>query len=1053
MAQPFVLFPWDKPFLEHLQEYMCDTCQNSLGSSVLIVPHNRPRRYITELLRQNTALARPAMLPRMLTIGEMVGLFRAHALHRTKDTMEAASPMFVGRKATQLDCVHLMYRAVQQVGVQLTEDMAEDALTMQLAHKDLARFLPWGMRLVGLFEEYMNHRLTVKDILYTEGEVSPMASALLGALGRIHKAYVALLQEEGWTTTALEAFLAAEAVAQDAQAIPPLLMPQGERHVHVFVAGFSTITECEHVLLKALWQKGAHICWHSDPHLAQTGPQADFSSVHFSCKDHVTWLRRWGASCHLHLPAREHKPKMHFLAGYDVHSQLLHMQELLKPLTQQEEQPPCAEPSPVNLPPKESTAVVLASASLLMPTLHHLPDTDFNVSMGYPLEKSSLFGLIEALMRLQEGARGGEGGERSEGSESENVEEVSGARRYHWRQVLHCLRHPFVQMLSTAANPTLTQGAAPESLHALLGHVEKTLRTGKPFVSSDEILQMAHMNPFVSASARALLADVLPCLTHNFAMVHSTHSLGQALSHLCQCLLQHGSAIWKKYPLDAESLYRLLQHVIPTLKVAMLAHENLPQSTLFALCRQLIGAERVPFEAAPMTGLQVLGMLETRLLHFDRVIVVDATDDALPGFSAQDPLLPDPLRQLIGLPALQERERVVAHTLYRLVASAQNVHFLWQEGMQRSALFDGKKSRSRFVDAYLWEEEQERGYIVENDMPPLFSAPCPVAPMNQRMQDLPSHGALRELVGQLLQEGISPTKIDAYLRCPQRFVWENMYALRPLDEVNEGDDPAAVGDLLHEVLHAAYTPWVGKEVPLDSPSAAQLTHLFEEALRNSAVEQSLPAQSLMLLRMAAPVRLKRFLEAQAEQAPDTEIVALEQRIVAPLIDPLGQVFHIKGQLDRVDTRLRTYGEDREEGLVVLDYKTGRLPRVNVKVWQDEELWTAIGLWSPTADNSAEVLTQVADAFSSVQLPCYIYMCQQEYGEDVLDAALVDLGHSGKEVYLLGDKVPMDTRADIVDVRVPQLLTFILQHMHTAQSFPAREGGHCAYCPYGALCKR
>ncbi len=1028
MAQPFALFPWDKPFLEHLQAYMCDVCANQLGTSVLIVPHNRPRRYFMELLRQNTSLPRPALLPRMLTIGEMVGLFRAHSA-----PTQAATAM--GQKAAMLDAVHLMYRAVQEVGLALVENTEDDLIAVKFAQMDLATFLPWGVRLVNLFEEYMNQFLPVQDILYTEGEVSPMASALLGALGRIHTAYRGLLLQEGWSTVALDAYLAAEALAASddvAAAIPPLLLPDASKNTHVFVAGFSTITQCEHVLLKALWQKGAHICLHSDPALAlgtsKSARTGEYRAAHWSCQDHVTWVKRWNTSCDLVVPTQGHKPQMHFMAGYDVHSQLLHMQETLKDI-----QLPTHAAHEAEQAVTPSVAVVLASSSLLMPTLHHLPDTDFNVSMGYPLEKSSLFALVENVMHLQEEARGGQ----EEGS----------VRRYHWRELLYALRHPFVQMLA------VTKDDKKLTLHSLLGHIEKKLRTGSRFVSQEDVLNMAAIQPEIPLECVALFKDVLEALLHNFASIQSTQSLGEALARLCHCLLQYGQEMWKRYPLDAESLYRLMQHVIPTLKVATLAQEVLPQKTLFALCRQLIAAERVPFEAAPLTGLQVLGMLETRLLHFDKVVIVDATDDALPGFSAQDPLLPDALRQVIGLPALQERERVVAHTLYRLAASAKDVHLYWQEGMQRSALFDGKKSRSRFVDAYLWEEEQERGYLLENDTPPLFSAPCPVAPIEQELQVLTATPALRQNIIQLLEKGISPTKIDAYIRCPQRFIWENLYKLRPLDEVNEGDDPAAVGNLLHEVLQQAYTPWIGKEVPQNALTAQGLAELFEHALCNSAVEQTLPPQSLMLLRMAAPVRLKRFLEAQAEQAPETEIVALERDMLAPVKGQDQPQFHIKGKLDRVDSRVRSQGGEHEEGLVVLDYKTGRLPRVNSKVWEDMDLWTALSLWQPSATNTHEVLELVAEAFSSVQLPCYIYMCQQLFEEDVLDAALVDLGNSGKEVYLLGEKMEMDTRADIVSERIPQLLTFIIQHLATAEEFPAREGNHCTYCPYGALCKR
>ncbi len=904
----------------------------------------------------------------------------------------------------------------------------DDDIARIFAQKDLAAFLPWGMRLIALYEEYMNQLLPVRDIAYTEGEVSPMASALLGALGRIHTAYVEQMHAEGWTTAGLDAYAAAMVVQQNPALLPPLLNPCAETNSHVFVAGFSTITQCEDVLLKALWQQGAHICLHSDPALASAG-----KSVHYACQDHEAWLRRWNAPCSLYESGQElgQEPQMHFFAGYDVHSQLLHMQELLRPMVAKN-----PEGFAISAP---STAVVLSSAALLMPTLHHLPEVPFNISMGYPLSNSSLFSLLESLLRLQEGARGSE----------DDLEH----RRYHWRALLHALRHPFVQMLSVNAVDSVNTGGASQSLHSLLGQMEKALRKGNAFVSCQELLAMAALQGEAEPAMRELLQKVLPCLLDSFAAVHSTLSLGEALSALCQMLLAHGAQIWKSHPLDAESLYRLMQHVIPTLKMARMAQEVLPHAPLFALCRQLIGAERVPFEAAPMEGLQVLGMLETRLLHFDRLIILDATDDVLPGFTAADPLLPDALRDVIGLPALQERERVVAHTLHRLVASAKEVHFCWQEGMQRSELFDAKKSRSRFVDAYLWKEEQERGYILENGMAPLEAAPCVVAPMNSEPVILEAYGALRQRMAALLQKGISPTKIDSYLRCPQRFVWENMYKLRPLDEVNEGDDPAAVGKLLHEVLQKAYTPWLGKEMPQEAVSLELLQEIFEQCYEDNAEVQALPQQSRMLLRMAAPVRFARFLKAQEEQALETEIIALEQEIMAPVPGRFEQTFYLTGIMDRVDMRLKQYKDDREEGLVVLDYKTGRLPRINAKVWNDMELWTAISLWEPTAQNSAEVLQQVAEAFTSVQLPCYIYMCGQSFDELILDAGLVDMGSSGKEVYLLGDKISMEDRAHIVEDRIPQLIKFLLDHMYTAESFAPREGKHCDYCPYGALCVR
>ena len=321
---------------------------------------------------------------------------------------------------------------------------------------------------------------------------------------------------------------------------------------------------------------------------------AKISEVHWACVDHQRWIKDWGASCALAATPQGQQPQLHFMAGYDVHSQLLSMQQTL--FNDERDKAP-------------STAIVVTSASLLMPILHHLPDRDFNVSMGYPLDRSPLFRLLESIMRMQSTAR----------------PQSNGETRYYWRSLLQCLQHPYVQMLQVNTpenNETL-------SLRAILYRMENLLRGGSRFATPQSLASQAIID--TTPEQRALMARVLQCLITNFESTSTPRAMADALSKLCDLLLEHGGDIWDRYPLDAESLYRLVQHIIPALKSSALADTAFPTSTLFALTRQLVQAERVPFEADPIAGLQILGMLETRLLNFDRVLVVDATDDALLG--------------------------------------------------------------------------------------------------------------------------------------------------------------------------------------------------------------------------------------------------------------------------------------------------------------------------------------------------------------------------------------------------------------------------------------
>ncbi len=1147
LQQPLAIFPWDKPFLEHAYPYIVEQCGPDLGQATIIMPHNRPRRYLLDIFQTQAATLGPTLLPRMLTLEEVRTSLFVHQLtykHEAQEKQQAQgqqrSAPLIPRTAQNLDCVYLLYKAALSCAEEATSPSAytQDYAAI-FSQMDLATFLPWGLRLHSLFEEYMHQMLPVQNIHSMQGEVSTMAAALLEVLAQLHEKYLLLLQQEHWTTAGLQALRTAQAIQKAPhlhEAIPPLLRPDTAQNKHVFFLGFSTLTTAEDVLLHAFWQQGAHICLHSDPLLASQG-NAAHDAVHWACQEHSAWLKRWKAEAVLIVPASEQKPLMHFVAGYDVHSQLLALQQELQKTPAPRAQATPAMPAEQavstvqNLQTSDthassqehldthartspnrhlSTAVVLTSPSLLMPTLHHLPKQNFNVSMGYPLENSPVFSLIESLLRLQESSRtlADPIAEQAASLHTEQTAPQNTAthqpqnnaslRSYYWRQLLHCIHHPFVQMLplqksvaddtsfsdtssDISANasldstplgstslgtppPAFTTALSNTTIRPTLQLLEKLLRQGHRFVLLEDIYQALQVEQESTGKALATdeeiytLKKISACLIENFATVRTAYELAEALVSLCQTLLLCGKEFWESYPLDAESLFRLMQHVIPALKNSALAHEILPQAALFTLCRQYIAAERVPFEADPLQGLQVLGMLETRLLHFDKILIVDATDDALPGFSNQDPLLPEALRQALGLPGLHERERVMAHTLHRLLASAKEVHFYWQEGLQSSGLFDDKKIRSRFVDTFLWEEEQALGRIIEHDDGPLRTLSGQVSPVQKKAQYIENNTAIQKSIVKMLEQGISPTRLDAYLQCPYRFILESVYKLQALETVNEGDDAPGVGKLLHDVLHHAYKDWEGKTMPLSALTLEKLLHIFEYLLEDSDLHKKLPPQSLMLLRMAVPLRFERFLQAQKKDigADEVYIQLLEKELESPIAGLNGEKFRVKGKLDRVDKRCHNKNSKdsstsfMDKGLMVLDYKTGIIHPNAPDAWINMSLWENIGLWTPTAVNTHDVLMQVAESFTSMQLPSYIHICTHNFTEPVRDAAWVALQSHGEEVPLFGD---MPGREDFIQHRITQLLTFVIQHMHSATEFLPRQSASCDFCVYGALCHR
>ncbi|MDE7241658.1 PD-(D/E)XK nuclease family protein [Desulfovibrio sp.] len=976
-AQPFLIFPWQRPFLPDLMDAVERLAGGQPGNALIVVPHQRPWRYIVRIFAER---GYSGLLPKTVPFGDLVALWRAP---------EAGSARMVANPLDQGALLHQCVRGLAR----------EDAnLEARFARMDMARFLPWGLRLAAVLEELFIQGREPADLAHLEGEVSSPAAALLGALGRISRAWGAALEERGWTTPGLEQFLA----ARDAARIPERLHPGEDRPV--FIAGFSVLSGTEETLLRALWRAGAHVCLHTDPALADAG------TAHWACAEQAQWLRNWGARAEpavlLTEAEAQHKPQRQFFAGYDLHSQL---EALAGDLARGD---------------GASTAVVLTDSALLLPVLHHLPEKDVNVSMGYPLARSPLFRLVDDLFRLQEG--------RAEDG------------RYHWRALLHVLRHPYLNMLEIPG-----MDGEPLALRDGLRRMEALIREGSRYVDLGVCLAECRAN--VSQPLGDLLAECLETTIGGLARADTTAALAGWLGGIQAFLLAHGGDIWRRFPLDAEALFRLMRHVAPQLARNALAGEVFPAPLLFAIARQLLERERIPFEADPLVGVQVLGMLETRLLHFDRVFVVDATDDVLPGNPAQDPLLPDSLRAVLGLPDARRRERVAAHTLHRLCASARETHFYWQEGVSHSALFDGKKLRSRFVEGFLWEEEQAQKHLLVPGTAPLRTAVCEVRQTPREPVALTRTPRLHAAMTAFLQGPISASRLDTYLHCPLRFVWENLCRLKPRREVNEGDDPAAVGICLHAALRALYEPWLGKDVRRGDITAARAQACFEAAFADADLRGLLPADACLMLEAAVPVRLGEFLKHQPEE---THIVALEKRIDAEL-SLAGRAYDFTGIIDRLD---------RRDGLLhVLDYKTGGIKAHDYSLWSDTAFFAeaaAVCALADEADSGAPsddaaverldpAFVALRERLPSVQLPAYVAMLEAHEPGKVGDAALVELRFKGEERPLFDGLLDDELYAAREDCKLA--LALLLRHMERAPRFEGRVEDHCSWCPFASLC--
>lgn len=911
------------------------------------------------------------VLPKLFAINDMVSRW------------SAALAIAPGHRANILDQAALLRECVDELA------QHNDLLEKVFSKMDMARFLPWGMRLARILDEFAREGKQPADMPDMEGELSGPAAAIMDTLGAINSLYQRKLEEKRWITTGLEH----SRVMSQCDSIPDFFKPDSRRHV--IIAGFYILSGSHEKMLKSLWRAGAHVCLHTDAALARG------EEPHWSCVGHRSWIKSWDGEAEEYGPIEGGREpvKYNFFSGYDLHSQLERMSDILK----KEDDAP--------------TAVILGRNETLMPTLHNLPKRDVNVSMGYPMERAPLFRLLEDMLIMHE---------NRPASDTVVAEDA-----------LKVIRHPYLNML-TLKTPDGELVSIANDLRGLDYEIRKGGRNWKMLdVSRQEEI----------ATSRDLVNQCLWHFFHAPGLTATPADFARMVGDICMFLIKYGEHTWRvRYPLDVEIMYRLMNGVLPTLRQNAMANVEFPVAAMRAIFRELSKSVRIPFEADPVEGLQIMGLLESRLLQFDRVIFLDATDDVMPGNEARDPLMPDALRAVYGLPDGDRREKIAAYNVNRLCRGAREVHYLWQEGSGNSEFYDSKKIRSRFVEEPVWREEEKNPALLETRSGPVLTPSSPLHIPSRKPLEIRRSPRLDVSIARFCSLPISPAAIKKYLACPVMFIWTNIMRLSENSPAADSESLFA-GKFIHEFMRNFYNdigPLCDRDKILQNNLDGRVKNIFEKTEKQLNAENMLSFATYVYLKKVFPVRIKEYLENQPER---TTILAMEKKCSSRLYIN-GENVVLAGRLDRIDKR--------DGKIYVLDYKTGaKMPKNDRDFWLDKEFFHNVEkkLQSKDVGEIANLFDKLRENADDLQLPLYLLMLENsEYvkdGSSLANAGWIPMRLQGKEDWIFGELDEAREKEAINNCRLA--LALVLAHMRLSPVFTAREINNCAGCPCSSLC--
>ena len=708
--------------------------------------------------------------------------------------------------------------------------------------------------------------------------------------------------------------------------------------------------------------------------------------------------------------------------------------------------------------PDATVAVVLPDETLLLPVLHGLPPDevpDYNVTMGLSFQATPLFNLVDLLFEVHlTGIR--------EGSQETGY----GVPRYHHLAVTKLLSHPFLRRYQHWQD----QQADQPQYHGILDQIcREIVRLNAVLLPAEELLKLGAHHPLIEALFNTWnnCDDIITACYAVIDLLRQVYSAEIADTD-------------RETGLGAEYLY-LFYTLVKQLDSAFDCREQrLSVRSFRRFLYEQMGRTRLPFSGEPLAEVQVMGLLETRALDFDHLIILSCNEGVLPAPKKQQSLFPYDVLTAAGLPTYADAEAITAYNFWRLLQRAQRVDLVHvlpgAEGMKSG-------ERSRFLLQLQNDLLPQNPQLVLEDLTvsvPVLTSTSPPSPLSRKEGELvleldassPSfleRGLGGEVMGDLilekdaemlaalrgvLERNISPSRLNDFLACSLRFYFSKVARFHENDAVEETLEASSFGTMVHEALENLMRPFEQDARPITAADIPELIRQapaeVQRALRQEETEKHARADEGLnhVYGQVATRLVVRLLESLTEQPGllPIRLFGLEKELSATVfVDVPGQAeplaVRLFGFADRVD-------ELPDGRLRVVDYKSGLVKRADLQLrgYRDK--------LSP-AEATDRLLHEPSSSADKVrQLWLYRLMLAHTANRETADTSILSLRNIDEGLLSADLSFLTEGGADFVPVSEELVRKIVLRILDPTE--PIRKTDDftkCEYCPYKGICAR
>ncbi len=520
----------------------------------------------------------------------------------------------------------------------------------------------------------------------------------------------------------------------------------------------------------------------------------------------------------------------------------------------------------------KNTALILADENLLTAVQGQIPENikAINYTMGISFKNSALYQLLDALFALQINAQTDAKGQ---------------GIVYNNRLLIKLLQNKLIGQLLQS------MGTQPEPI------IETLKKSKLSYISQGRL-----------ALEAPALAEICGFWQH-----HSEKALLAIEQLLSQLRRGIGGNLAETEQLFMDELEKMLQKA----RQLLARHDYLQHiAALQSLLKELLKNTKIPYESDIESQLQVMGMLESRSLDFDRVILLSANENILPASKKAASLIPYDALISFGMPTYSQQDAIMAYHFYRLMQYPGEIICCYTS---TKAGYGGQE-KSRFLLQLEKLLAKQNTQIQINSLKFQLPEQPRQAPFDIQVEK--TDEIIQGLKNWLQAKGLSATSLNTFLDCSMKFFLERIVKLQVVDELDEVMGTDIFGEVVHLALERLHGS-LGDEafdkndiLKLNKQVDVAIEQAFDSVneIRNTQYSRH-EGQNLILVEVAKTILHKYFaMESQAEDFPKKNIAIEDAFLVDFPLEKHQITVKLMGKCDRI--------EETDNSLKIIDYKTG-----------------------------------------------------------------------------------------------------------------------------------